>query len=165
MSQASFPANLRQVAILNRSVSSEERSRWQDVAGQEYGHHLYELARQVHGVAVLDRALVLPTFFTAEAVARLLTLPNTFWFWNVVYYAAEHPARNGQIDHVIIDRVFRQKRDCLAGVYDLEKAIDQLSAHELALRVAEGVILFKSLNWQHLNDAALVFNPIFQPQG
>lgn len=161
----SFPGSLRDVAILSRSTFSEYRSCWQDISGMQQGHHIYELARQERGLAVLDRSLVLPTFFTTGAVQLLMTLPNAFWFWNVVYYATSYRNMGGLIDDHIIRRVFDQMRHPRAVAYDLNKPIDQLSAYELAVRVAEGVILFKSANWQHLNDAELVFNVMFQPQG
>lgn len=159
-----FPVCLADIAVLGRSTFSEYRSVWQDVSIIDQGHNIHELARQERGVTALDRSLVLPTFFTAGAVELLMTLPNHFWFWHVVYFAAMNSKENVFIDDGAIRRAFGQMRDRCAAVYDLNKPIDQLSAHELAVRVAEGVILFKSANWQHLNDAELVFNVIFQPQ-
>ncbi|MFA7341343.1 MAG: hypothetical protein WC028_31465 [Candidatus Obscuribacterales bacterium] len=159
-----FPVSLGDIAILGRSTYAEYRSVWQDVSIIDQGHNISELAKQQRGVTVLDHSLVFPTFFTAGAVELLMTLPNHFWFWNVVYLAAMNSSDRVFIDGGAIRRVFAQTRDRVAAVYDLNKPIDQLSAHELAVRVAEGVILFKSANWQHLNDAELVFNVIFQPQ-
>ncbi len=159
-----FPVCLADIAVLGRSTYSEYRSVWQDVSIIDQGHNISQLARQERGVTVLDHSLVFPTFFTAGAVELLMTLPNHFWFWHVVYFAAMNSKENAFIDDGAIRRAFGQMRDRLSAVYDLNKPIDQLSPHELAVRVAEGVILFKSANWQHLNDAELVFNVIFQPQ-
>ncbi|CAN5190989.1 hypothetical protein BH11CYA1_BH11CYA1_23230 [soil metagenome] len=159
-----FPSTLRHVAILGRSVCAESRSRWQDISSNYQWHDLNQFACAVRGVERLDPPLVMSTFFTSEAEAMMMSLPNSFWFFNVMHYAAGYPTTAGLIDKHILDRVFDHLRSRLATVYDLEKAIDQLSASELAVRVAEGVIVFKSQSWQHLNGAELVFNVIFQPK-
>lgn len=159
-----FPASLRDVAVLSRSTFCEHRSVWQDVSIIDQGYNISLLARQLRGVDVLDRSLVFPTFFTAAALELLMALPNHFWFWNVVYYAVGESRGSTLIDDSTVRRVIDRFRDRCAAFYDLSKPIDQLSAQELAVRVAEGVILFKNADWQHLNGAELVFNPMFQPQ-
>ena len=159
-----FPASLRDVAVLSRSTFCEQRSVCQDVSIIDQGYSISLLARQLRGVDDLERALVFPTFFTPAAVELLMALPNHFWFWNVVYYAVGDSTGAGLIDVGVIRRVLAQLRDRCAAVYDLDRPIDELTAHELAVRVAKGVVLFKGENWQHLNGAELVFNPIFQPQ-
>ena len=126
-------------------------------------YEVWDLARQQRGVKVLDRSLVFSTFFTAGAVELLQTMPNLFWFWNVVCYATGDSKGTTLIDDSTIRRVIDRLRDCRAAFYDLKKPIDQLSASEMAALVAEGVILFKTAEWQHLNGAELVFNPMFQP--
>jgi len=159
-----FPASLRDVAIRGRSIFSEHRHVVQDVSFVSQGYDINELARRVLGVAALDHALVLPTFFTPGAVELLMSSPNMFWFWNVVYYAVGDSRGSKLIDDNTVRRVIDRFRDRCAAFYDLKKPIDQLSASEMAMLVAEGVILFKSTEWQHLNGAELVFNPIFQQQ-
>jgi len=159
-----FPASLRDVAVRGRSIFSEHRHVVQDVSFANQGYDINELARRVLNVAALDQARVLPTFFTAAAVELLMGLPNMFWFWNVVYYAVGDSRGSTLIDDSTVRRVMDRFRDRCAPFYDLKKPIDQLTAYELGVRVAEGVILFKNADWQHLNGAELVFNPIFQPQ-
>lgn len=159
-----FPASLRDVAVLSRSTFCEQRSVWQDVSIIDQGYSISLLARQLRGVDTLDRSLVFPTFFTAAALELLMTLPNHFWFWSVVYHAVGDSRGSPLIDDSAVRRVFKRFCDRCAAAYDLNKPIDQLSAYETAVRVAEGVLLFKNAEWQHLNGAELVFNPMFQQQ-
>lgn len=159
-----FPASLRDVAVLSRSTFCEQRSVCQDVSIIDQGYSISLLARQLRGVDDLERALVFPTFFTPAAVELLMALPNHFWFWNVVYYAVGESRGSTLIDDSTVLRVFKRFRDRCAAFYDLNKPVDQLTAYELAVRVAEGVILFKNADWQHLNGAELVFNLMFQQQ-
>lgn len=160
-----FPANLRDVAVRGRSTFSEHRHVLQDLSFVSQGYDINHLARQLRGVDELDHAHVLPTFFTPGAVTLLMALPNLFWFWNVVYYAVGESRGSALIDESAVQRVingrFRERR---AAFYDLKKPIDQLSPRELAMLVAEGVVLFKTTEWQHLNGAELVLNPMFLPQ-
>lgn len=160
-----YRGNLRDVAIRGRSIFSEHRHVVQDVSFVSQDYDIKELARCVHGVAALDRSLVFPTFFTPGAVELLMSLPNVFWFWNVVYYAVGEWSGSTLIDDSTVLGVIDGFRERCAAFYDLKKPIDQLSAQELAVRVAEGVILFNSAPYQHLNGVELVFNPMFQPHG
>lgn len=160
-----FPRDLHQHAGAERSRSMEKRSYWQDVSLLQNEYEIWELARRQRGVKVLDRSLVFPTFFTAEAVELLMTLPNNFWFWTVVQHSASDSAGGGLIDDVIVRQTIAGFRARRSSVYGLDKPMEQLSSFEMAVRVVEGVILFKSNDSELPSDGELVFNVMFQPQG
>jgi hypothetical protein len=155
--------NLCQLARLERNRSFEQRSYWQDVSLLKNDYEIWDVARQQRGVVVLERSLAFPTFFTAGAEEVLMTLPNNFWFWSVVY-SATSAANGGLIDEVNIRQVIASFRARRSSVYDLNKPLEQLSPFDMAVRVIEGVILLKSSDCEHLKDVELVFNVMFQPQ-
>lgn len=160
----SFLRDLRDLAALERTRSFEQRSYWQDVSLLKNDYEIWDVARQRRGVVLLERSLVFPTFFTAGAEEVLMTLPNNFWFWTVVYHSTS-AANGGLIDEVNIRQVIASFRARRSSVYDLNKPMAQLSPFDMAVRVIEGVILLKSSDCEHLKDVELVFNVMFQPQG
>src|SRR5262249_9073959 len=47
------------------------------------GVELYGVACEVSGVESVSDPEILPTFFTEDAVAVLMTMPSQYWFWTI----------------------------------------------------------------------------------
>ncbi len=120
---------------------------------------LYTLACETRGVDSMTDADILPTFFTPEAVATLMSLPNLYWFWHIVRRALTHDEDlNGTlVDSKAVSSAICEERRVHARAFDLSKSIGQLSREELAAWAAAGTILVTPTG----PDFQLIRNPIF----
>ncbi len=122
---------------------------------------LYRLAAEFSGNSEIRYADVLPLLCEREACTILLSLPNHYWFWDVLFSATTH--LQGSEDKLTSDRVSKGmaiSRHELSQKYDLTLPLKDLTAAQLASRTAAGVILVKHKSGDH---DEIYFNPIFAP--
>lgn len=161
----SFSIHLYQIASIAEQQNALGRNWSQPLTPQMLGLNLYRLALRVRGSETVSDDQVLPTFFSAEAIAILFTMPNLYWFWKVVAYSAlaadDHASVIGA---ATVKDALRHWRNELAMAFDVGRAIDQLTVQEACVLVAAGVIVLKPEGLLAKN-AVPVYNPIVQSQG
>ncbi len=163
---STFSIDLYQIASIAEQNSAVDRNFTQRVSPQMLGENIHKLAQRVRGVAALDNDQVLLTFFSAEAIAILFTMPNRYWFWRVVAYSALAADDAAEvISAAIVKDALRHFRSGLGSDFDFTRRIDQLTVQEACLSVAAGIILLKSDDGLMSKNFVPVFNPIFQPHG
>ncbi len=161
----SFSVQLYQIASIAQQEHALSRNWSQPLTPQMLGLNIYRLAMRVRGVESVNDDQVLPTFFSAEAIALLFTMPNLHWFWKVVAYSAlaadDHAALIGA---ATVKEALRHFRNELGMAFDFTRRIDQLTVQEACVLVAAGVIVLKPEGLLAKN-AVPVYNPVVQPQG
>ena len=162
---SSFSVDLYQIASIAGQASAVDCNWCQPLCPQMLGQNIYKLALRVRGVDALKDDEVLPTFFSAEAVAILFTMPNLHWFWKVVGFAALSADDDRDVISAgTIKGALRHFRNELGLAFDFTRRIDQLTVQEACVLLAAGIIVLKPEGLLAKN-AVPVFNPIFQPQG
>jgi len=161
----SFSVQLYQIASIAQQEHALSRNWSQPLTPQMLGLNIYRLAMRVRGVESVNDDQVLPTFFSAEAIALLFTMPNLHWFWKVVAYSAlaadDHAALIGA---ATVKEALRHHRNELGMAFDLTRPIDRLTVQEACVLVAAGVIVLKP-EGLFAKNAVPVYNPVVQPQG
>ena len=161
----SFSVQLYQIASIAQQEHALSRNWSQPLTPQMLGLNIYRLAMRVRGVESVNDDQVLPTFFSAEAIALLFTMPNLHWFWKVVAYSAlaadDHAALIGA---ATVKEALRHHRNELGMAFDLTRPIDRLTVQEACVLVAAGVIVLRPEGLLAKN-AVPVYNPVVQPQG
>lgn len=161
----SFSVQLYQIASIAQQEHALSRNWSQPLTPQMLGLSIYRLAMRVRGVESVNDDQVLPTFFSAEAIALLFTMPNLHWFWKVVAYSAlaadDHAALIGA---ATVKEALRHFRNELGMAFDFTRRIDQLTVQEACVLVAAGLIVLKPEGLLAKN-AVPVYNPVVQPQG
>src|SRR5262249_23528344 len=65
---------------------------------------LNHLACRLRGVESVSDQRVLPTFFTEEATALLMTMPNPYWFWRLLRESIPFFA-TGEVDRIPVEAI------------------------------------------------------------
>lgn len=161
----SFSVHLYQLASIAQQEHALSRNWSQPLTPQILGLNIYRLALRVRGVESVNDDQVLPTFFSAEAISILFTMPNLHWFWKVVAYSALAADDNAAlIGAATVKEALRHFRNELGMAFDLTRPIDQLTLQEACVLVAAGVIVLKPEGLLARN-ALPVYNTVVQPQG
>ena len=161
----SFSVHLYQLASIAQQEHALGRNWSQPLTPQMLGLNIYRLAMRVRGVEAVNDDQVLPTFFSAEAIAILFGMPNLHWFWKVVAYSALAADDNAAlIGAATVKAALRHFRNELGMAFDLTRPIEQLTVQEACVLVAAGVIVLKP-DGLLAKNAVPVYNPVVQPQG
>lgn len=161
----SFSVQLYQIASIAQQEHALSRNWSQPLTPQVLGLNIYRLAMRVRGVESVNDDQVLPTFFSAEAIALLFTMPNLHWFWKVVAYSALAADDHAELIGVAtVKEALRHHRNELGMAFDFTRRIDQLTVQEACVLVAAGVIVLRPEGLLAKN-AVPVYNPVVQPQG
>lgn len=116
-----------------------------------------DFAKLVANIPTLAKlpGLSICMFLTIEAVQLLLTAPNYYWFWKSLRNAG---LREGfeKISFAEIEQEFQDQRKNLSRSIALRVEIESMTAADVALRVAHGVLLVDFENGKPI----VVYNPI-----
>jgi len=126
------------------------------------GVELYRLACEVSGVESVSDPEILPTFFTEDAVAVLMTMPNQYWFWTIFQESVTSESdevarvRVEMVRHVM---VHRQRSASIQ--FGLHKKPEELTVPEACARVAEGILLVRPAGNGRYDQYVTVLNPVY----
>jgi hypothetical protein len=155
----------RLAKIADRQVlfQGTHRTWFRSLSRIELTEGLYELASEVKGVDSLHGEEILQTFFTAEAVSLLLTMPNLYWFWYIVKQtlvrASSVAKDDSPIEETVVRATMRQVRLTDKNEWDLlsPEAAGSPNGYFWLTRMARGIVVVTI-------SGVMVPNPIFEPE-
>jgi len=128
-----------------------------------YPRELYRLACRVKGVSSMSDPELLPTFFTEEAAALLSEMPNRFWFWTILGWAASrHHGSSERIGAEDVQAAIDGQHKLLSATFELSQDVGGLTPVEAGVRVAAGVLLVRERGAASSLPLELILNPICQ---
>ncbi|MBS1999759.1 MAG: hypothetical protein JSS86_25740 [Cyanobacteria bacterium SZAS LIN-2] len=125
---------------------------------------VYALACRARGVDQMSNGEILPTFFSAEATAYLMTMPNIYWLWTAIKGAVlcdDSQDDDTKISLKAVKDAISRLRTDLAYKYDLRQALTELTPAQLCSRTTIGVVLVRSKPFD-LDE--IIVNPLFAPE-
>ncbi|MBK8219492.1 MAG: hypothetical protein IPK73_00590 [Candidatus Obscuribacter sp.] len=169
-----FRQALYQLAQAQRAEKIYLQSRLQPFDASHLPQELYNLACRVMGVQSMRNDEVLPVFFSEEATAILMRMPNQYWMWWVLQQAvlSTDAGEDSKIGRDDIIHGVQQVRNQYAHKYNLRETIATLTPSadgkasresKIASRAAEGLVLIKTNAFEldEMVDNPLFFDPQF----
>ncbi|MBS2005925.1 MAG: hypothetical protein JST01_02715 [Cyanobacteria bacterium SZAS TMP-1] len=163
MSQ-NFRQELYSLAQASQLETQDYRPFHQPIDASYLNNQIYLLACRTKMVQNMANAEILPTFFSAEATAYLLTMPNIYWLWAAIGGAVlcdDSEDAGAQIGLKAVKAAIAQMRANFSYKYDLRKPLDTLTPAQLCSRTAVGVVLVRSKPFD-LDE--IIINPLFAPE-
>lgn len=125
-----------------KNEAAEAKSWYCSIVPDCYISILYSMAVKTSGLKSLRDQDVLTVFFTDDAVELLLQCPNLFWFWKVFGNSVtEQRDKSARIEMDAVERAIAIERMNLAKWWNGKNSLELVSRENLALYVAEGVVL------------------------